>query len=569
MHENHLISAVLGAVCLMAACAPAPSSGGRTAETANPAPAGGPRGALKLAWPLEPDALHPKFLTGSGNGDYNWIFSSAITYLDFRGTAHPMLAETIPTQENGGWVINPDGTMVTTYRLRPNLKWHDGVPLTTEDFLFGFEVTLDQDIAVQDRQVERRISRIDTPDDRTLVVHWKEPYVAANTLGYRTLSPIPRHRLEQRYRTNKGSFLASDDWTVNFIGNGPFYVEQWNPGSNLLARAFTDWALGPPKLERIDIRFVKDANTMLANLLAGEVDMINSPGIRPAEAVLARDQWVAAGQGSLKTYQRALWYIGFQFREVPDWQPAVTDLRVRRAMMHAVDREGLADAITLGLGSVAHAFITATDATFPEVDAVLTKYPYDPNRAAALLADAGWRRTSEGATLTNAAGQSFDVSAFGSSDQAKTATIVADNWKSAGMNATPFVIPQGRERDQQFRANFPSTEINSRTIANDNFVFNSASVATAENGYLGSNRGGFADPDIDRFHELRLTTLDEGERRRANIEVNRRLSELVGIGPLLYSVEAILTRNGVTGPIGIYAGQQGLTWNVHEWEIAG
>src|SRR5205814_4893036 len=98
-----------------------------------------PRGTLKLAWQREADSLHPKFYMGPGMAEYGWTFNSVLTYLDFAGTPHLMMAREFPTRDNGDWIVNADGTMVTTYRLRPNIKWHDGTPVTARDFAFAFE----------------------------------------------------------------------------------------------------------------------------------------------------------------------------------------------------------------------------------------------------------------------------------------------------------------------------------------------------------------------------------------------------------------------------------------------
>src|SRR6266540_6940843 len=98
----------------------------RSDDAQTPAQAAGPRGTLRIAWGREPESLSPKFLGGSGNGEYQWTFNSALTVRDFTGTAQPLLAREIPTRDNGDWVINADGTMVTTYRLNPAARWHDG-----------------------------------------------------------------------------------------------------------------------------------------------------------------------------------------------------------------------------------------------------------------------------------------------------------------------------------------------------------------------------------------------------------------------------------------------------------
>src|SRR3954470_16249183 len=141
VHSGKQLGLVGLAMILLAACA-APQPGAPRASGSQPAAQSGPHGTLKIAWPNEPDYLNPKFLSGAGNGEYQWLFNSTLTVRDLSGVVHPLLATEIPSQENGEWVINPDGTMVTTYHLREHATWHDGTPLTAADFVFAFEVYL-------------------------------------------------------------------------------------------------------------------------------------------------------------------------------------------------------------------------------------------------------------------------------------------------------------------------------------------------------------------------------------------------------------------------------------------
>src|SRR5439155_8080799 len=196
------------------------------------------------------------------------------------------------------------------------------------------------------------IASVEARDDHTVVITWREPYIFANRLGGKDFPPLPRHQLEEKYRADPTSFSSGDEWTSAFVGVGPYRVEQWEPGVRIVARAFGDWVLGPPRIDRLEIRFISDRTTLLANLLAGEVDFTVSPAIRVSEAIVARDQWTAQGDGYLKTWATRLRWMEFQYREVPNWQRAVADPRVRRALIHAIDREGLADVMTGGLGSV-------------------------------------------------------------------------------------------------------------------------------------------------------------------------------------------------------------------------
>src|SRR4051812_28484001 len=124
------LALALLACVLLSACAapPAAPKGSRQAAAQQ---SSGPKGLLRIAWAGEPPSLSPKMAApgGSAFNELAITFNSAMTYYDPTGSPIPQLAAEIPTIENGGWIVNADGTMVTTYKLRP-AKWHDGAPIT-------------------------------------------------------------------------------------------------------------------------------------------------------------------------------------------------------------------------------------------------------------------------------------------------------------------------------------------------------------------------------------------------------------------------------------------------------
>lgn len=223
-----------------------------------------------------------------------------------------------------------------------------------------------------------------------MVITWLRPYLKANHLGF-DLPPLPRHRLDDKYRADKARLRLGEQWTSGYVSMGPFRLESWEPGVRIIARAYQDWFLGPPRVDVVEIRFISDPNALLSNLLAGEVDLAAYPAVRISEAEAARAQWAARGEGYVKAWAKRLKFLEFQYREVPNWQRVVADVRVRRALIHAIDRDSIADVMTFGLGHRAEAWVLPTDPLAPQIDRAVTRYPFDPQRAASLLADAGWR----------------------------------------------------------------------------------------------------------------------------------------------------------------------------------
>jgi peptide/nickel transport system substrate-binding protein len=384
-------------------------------------------------------------------------------------------------------------------------------------------------------------------------------------LGIQDLAPLPRHRLEEKYRTDKASFSFGEEWTTGFIGSGPFRLERWDAGVRIVARAFEDWYLGAPRLEMVEVRFISDPSTVLANLLAGEIDFTTSPPLRVTEAIVARDQWAAGGAGYVKTWEQRLRYLEYQFREVPNWQRVVTDARVRKALTHAIDRQQLAAVMTSGLGRSGDVWALPNDPIFAEAERTVVKYPYDPQRALAILEEAGWRRQASG-LLGNAAGQTLDLDVNSGSAEPQVPTIIADAWKAVGINAGLDIVPAAQLADTRVRSGYAGARVGQRGPTMDGFHLISSKIPQPPR-FNEANYGSFSDPEVDRLQSLAVTSFNEGERRQAGLALNKLISELAAYTPLYYQSDVLVAKNRLNGPVGPGLTQSGVTWNIYEWEV--
>src|ERR687888_2685094 len=144
----------------------------------------------------------------------------------------PVLAEELPSVKKGTWKIDQQKrTMMTVYRLKSGLKWHDGKPYTSRDFEFGWQIAKHPEFPMPDRLVPDLISKIETPDERTIVIHWKDLYQEAHAIQYTQVRAFPRHLLQDAFTAgDMKSFANHPFWNKNFVGVGPYRVVGWQGG---------------------------------------------------------------------------------------------------------------------------------------------------------------------------------------------------------------------------------------------------------------------------------------------------------------------------------------------------
>lgn len=561
------LHAALAGVLLVAACAPAarPAGEGTGAPSAHAVPK-----RLTVAMNDEPAVLFSPLGTLTRRvTELRQSVHSFLAIYDHRGDLHPMLAAELPTTANGGWVVRADGSMQTTYRLRPNITWHDGTPLTTRDFVFAWTFMRDNDVANAERGVSVLIDRIDVVDDMTMVFHWPNLYNQANAIAKEDLGPLPTHILETPYRTNKEQIPNLTFWNRDFVGVGPFRVGEWEPGSHLVLQRYEPYFAGPAKLETITVRFIPNEDTLVANLLAGSVDGVLG-GITFDQAQFVRKQWEDAGRKPLTAVTATNWRsLSVQFRPDVISPREITDARVRRGLAHAIDREALANVMMGGLSPVADTFILPDDVKWAWVQDGVARYPYDLRRAQQLLAEVGWQRSAQGQLVT-ASGEQVTVPLWSTGAGAvEEHLVVADNWKAAGVNVQQYTMSPGESRDNRLRVMFPafstySPPLEIRSIMD---AVRGPSCTAEENRWTGSNRGCYQNPSLDRVIEAMTVAIDEADQRRAYRDLTRIYSEELPILPLYFSMGIYLFRDGVQGVKGNSRPRISPTWDIADWDV--
>jgi peptide/nickel transport system substrate-binding protein len=464
--------------------------------------------------------------------------------------------------------------METTYHLRPNLTWHDGTAFTADEFVFAYHVYTAPGVTGFITKPQDQIEEVSAPDARTLVVRWRNPFPGAGAISDGDLDPLPRHTLESSLQsflqdpTNQDVLMSNPYWGPEYVGLGPYKLDRWNPGAGIEGSAFDGHVLGKPKIDHIAIKFIPDENTAMTNLLAGAADIATDNALRFEHAVQLQQQWGKTGGFTLMrpgTRHQMLVQFRPEFLKI---QVLGTDARLRRALMHSIDRQVLNDALFEGQGLMAESFVPKGLPYSDDVQRTITHYPYDPARVEQLMREAGYPKDSSG-MFASASGDRFHPQVMTDSGAQfdREMNILQDAWRGMGIEITPNLLPAVQVRNNEVRNTFPDLYITSTGVYESALnIFSSAEIGTPASRWAGANRNGWSNAEVDRLWNAFNTTLDRGQRNQAIVQMSKIVSDEVPSVPIYFNISPIGYVSRLHGP------DMGTTeslefWNIHEWTM--
>jgi peptide/nickel transport system substrate-binding protein len=320
------------------------------------------------------------------------------------------------------WQFSKD-CLTLTFKLRKNVKWHDGKLFTADDVLFTYKAIMNPKTPTAYRNDFEPVNDVTAPDAYTVRVTYKEPF--AKALGSWNTYILPKHLLEKY--VEEGKLREAPQNTTQPVGTGPYRFQEWKTGEKVVMVVNKDYYIqGRPYLGRIVYRIIPSQATIFLELKAKGVDMADLTAIQ-----YARQTDYPAFKKDYQKFQypgNAYTYLGFNLKD-----PRFADKRVRQAFAHAINKQEMIDGVVMGL---------ARDATGPlrpgswaYTDKV-KRYPYDPAKAKQLLAAAGWTDKNGDGILRNKDGQPFTFTIRtnqGNDERKKIAEIIQERLKEIGV----------------------------------------------------------------------------------------------------------------------------------------
>jgi peptide/nickel transport system substrate-binding protein len=531
---------------------------------------------LTMAVRYETEGLARKATTARGTNATIRIFNAGLSLVDGKGEVHPYLLESLPRLNSDAWRVAPDGTMEVTYRLRDGLRWHDGQPLTADDFVFAYTAYTAPGLGMFSPRPQNFMDGVEARDARTFVIRWNRPYPDATKFEPGDFDPLPRHILSEPFRQFEQDPVGGQDafrnhryWNQEFVGAGPFKLERWDPGSELEGAAFDGHALGRPKVDRLIIRIMADENSVLSNLLAGSIDLATEFTLRYEHAMTLTQDWDASKRGTVLLDRGAFHYTITQFRPEHQKTPALLDVRVRRALAHAIDLQALNEGLFEGRGFPTETIIPNDERYYAQLERAISRYPYDPRRTDQLMAEAGYAKDGGGHYASPGSGRiQPDNWTISGPLFERTQAITGETWSRAGIETVSRIQSPAMLRDNEAAVTFSGLSTRALGGGEPNLtMFTSAQIGSPTNRWLGNNRGAWSNAEYDRLFDQFETTLDRSERDRQVIAMVQLTSDQLPVFPLYFNIEVLGHLAKVRGPAVGVIGRLPL-WNVHEWEVS-
>jgi peptide/nickel transport system substrate-binding protein len=499
---------------------------------------------LIVGYDREPDTLN-RFSTHILE-DIQTCIVEGLTTTDEQMRVVPLLATEVPTLENGGFAMRADGGMDVTWKLRPNVKWHDGVPFSSEDVKFTVDAINSPAYNPESTDGFDRITSVDTPDALTAIVHYKEVYAPYDIQFIR--GTLPKHVLEGR------DIDRAQDYNRNPLGTGPYRLTEWKAGEYILLERVPDYwrGNGSPRIRRLMFKFVTNTNTRVAQLKSGEVHIV---------ALVPWDKFreISAVPGILvmKTPGNAYEHVTLNEKRFPPF----ADVRVRRALMYALDRERYSRSILDGLAPVADGPIQPISWAYTSD---LRHYRFDPARARALLDEAGWKPGASGIRERGGRPLAFTlITQAGYAIRENVAQAIEQQLRAVGVDVTVELQDGTAISSVWFEGRFDAM-LHWWQMPSDpelTTFFAADRVPPA-----GRNINYFRDDELTRLLYESDRTVDRETRKRLLQRAQVILADAVPEIPL-YNVTRL---DAIPATLLHFKGNPtntGIFWNVHEWEI--
>ncbi len=484
----------------------------------------------------EPSNLLPVLSSDSASSDINRHVYNGLLRYDKNLVLEGELAES--------WDVSDDNLTIT-FHLRRNVRWHDGAPFTSADVLFTYQMYINPDVPTSYAEDFLQVAKVEVTDDFTFRVTYAQPYAPA--LESWGTAIHPKHLLE-------GQDVTKSPLSRAPIGTGPYRFVKWDAGEKIELLANPDYFEGQPNIHRVVYRVIPDTSTQFLELQAGGLDFM---GLTPIQYSTQTDTPTFTRNFNKYRYLAfGYTYLGYNLQK-----PLFQDVRVRRAISHAIDKQEIIDGVLLGHGQA------ATGPYKPDTwvyNAEVKRYAYDPEMAKKLFGEAGWI-DSDGDGILDRGGQKLSftiVTNQGNDLRSKTAEIIQRRLKEVGVAVEIRIVEWATFlKEFIFPGNFDVTILGwTGGPEPDQYnIWHSSKTAPRELNFIK-----YSNAEVDTLLEKGRRTFDRAERKAIYDRFQEILAEeqpytFLYVGEALPAVAKRFR--------GIEPAPAGITYNFNDWWV--
>jgi len=472
-----------------------------------------------------PSSFHPNIDSMMAKSYVQSMTSRPFTAYDKDWKLICMLCTKLPTIENGLAVIEagPNGRkgIAVTYSIQPKATWGDGTPVTTKDVVFTWKVGRHPKSGVSNIEFYRSLYKIDVVDDKTFSMHFDKLSFDYNSINDFHL--IPKHIDEDNFAnpvTYKNRTAFDTDTLNKALYFGPYVITKVVSGSYIVLAPNATWYGKQPEFKRIVVRVIENTAALEANLLSGNIDMIAGElGLNIDQAIAFKKRH---GQKFNVIFKPGLIY---EHIDLNLSNPILGDVRVRRALVYAIDRKAISERLFAGRQPVADSSVNPLDWVYADD---LKTYAYDPKMANQLLNEAGWT-IGENGVRHNSKGEKLSLQIMttaGNRTRELVEQVLQSQWKVAGIEVTiknePARVFFGQTVTERKFSGLAMYAWISLPENVPRTTLHSAHIPSPSNNFAGQNYTGFKNAEMDQLLEDIEVELDRTKRKK----LWRRLQEI-------------------------------------------
>ncbi len=496
----------------------------------------------------EPVNFNPLLYVNSGTEEVpEACMFDALWDINEKGEFIPNLAVKVPTLENGG--ISQDGN-VWKIELKKGIKWHDGAPFTAKDVEFTYLTIINPKVAIRSRSGFDLISEFKIIDDHNVEIHLSKPFVPF-AWAWQKMHIVPAHILSKEADINTAPFNTQP------IGTGPYKLVKRVAGSHMVYKRNMDYHRGAPAIETVIHKFVPDQTVAYTQFKTGEIDVFGLHGVPPVRQEEARN---LKGKDALETPAPWVEFIYFNCGK-----PQFKEKVVRQALYYAVDKEKWIKDIYYGLPPRTLSYLHPNHWAYNQN---LKDPGYDPEKAAAMLEAAGWKKGADGIREKNGVKLKFTMSTTaGSKAREQAETMVQANWKEIGVameikNMPASVVWGEYTTKSQFDTLMVGWE---PTVGMDpDYTARCHSKQIPAKYGTGSNYVQYENPELDKLLEEGVLISDMEKRKAVYLKIQEILHEDVPFAPI-FAYMFMYGKNSALKGYKINPYVTDITWNIQDW----